>query len=186
VLHCTVLLPDNQTTIVGIISLKLSFSSILSRQTLHSIMMRQQSSVRVVMTFNVILSLVAIAVTNAWVTTTLPITTSTRTRTIATTKSGRRCRSVPSNIALSSSTEEVGFLHGQSSCFLPLAQLDQDYYAPRIIQVRYFYSYISMDCTHVPAHDMAPALTQQHPMPPPSPFRLLVPTLVLQKPTSWL
>lgn len=84
------------------------------------------------MTFNVILSLVIIAVANAWVTTTL-LTTSTRT--ITTTKSDRRCRSVPSNIALSSSTEEVGFLHGQSSCFLPLAQLDQDYYAPRIIQI---------------------------------------------------
>ena len=27
-------------------------------------------------------------------------------------------------------------LHGQNSCFLPLKQLDQDYYAPRIIQVR--------------------------------------------------
>ena len=98
--------------------------------------MRQQRSVRVIMTFNVILSLIVIGVANAWVTTTLPTTSS---RTIKTTKSGRRCRSVPSNIALSSSTEEVGFLHGQSSCFLPLAQLDQDYYAPRIIQVRYLY-----------------------------------------------
>ena len=102
------------------------FPTILNQ---HSTMMRQQS-----MTFNVILSLVIIAAANAWVTTTLPTTS---TWTIATTKSGRRCRSVPSNIALSSSTEEVGFLHGQSSCFLPLAQLDQDYYAPRIIQVRF-------------------------------------------------
>lgn len=29
-----------------------------------------------------------------------------------------------------------GSLHGQNSCFLPLKQLDQDYYAPRIVQVR--------------------------------------------------
>lgn len=28
-----------------------------------------------------------------------------------------------------------GNLHGQNSCFLPLKQLDQDYYAPRIIQI---------------------------------------------------
>ena len=30
----------------------------------------------------------------------------------------------------------VGGLHGDNSCFLPLKQLDQDYYAPRIVQVR--------------------------------------------------
>lgn len=30
----------------------------------------------------------------------------------------------------------VGGLHGENSCFLPLKQLDQDYYAPRIVQVR--------------------------------------------------
>jgi hypothetical protein len=30
-----------------------------------------------------------------------------------------------------------GSLHGMNSCFLPLKQLDQDYYAPRIIQVRF-------------------------------------------------
>lgn len=28
-----------------------------------------------------------------------------------------------------------GSLHGQNSCFLPLQQLDQDYYAPRIVQI---------------------------------------------------
>lgn len=28
-----------------------------------------------------------------------------------------------------------GSLHGQNSCFLPLKQLDQDYYAPRIVQI---------------------------------------------------
>lgn len=29
----------------------------------------------------------------------------------------------------------VGGIHGENSCFLPLTQLDQDYYAPRIIQI---------------------------------------------------
>eukprot|EP00531_Pseudo-nitzschia_arenysensis_P011511 CAMPEP_0116139802 /NCGR_PEP_ID=MMETSP0329-20121206/13503_1 /TAXON_ID=697910 /ORGANISM="Pseudo-nitzschia arenysensis, Strain B593" /LENGTH=215 /DNA_ID=CAMNT_0003634863 /DNA_START=77 /DNA_END=724 /DNA_ORIENTATION=+ len=29
----------------------------------------------------------------------------------------------------------VGGLHGENSCFLPLKQLDQDYYAPRIVQI---------------------------------------------------
>ena len=28
-----------------------------------------------------------------------------------------------------------GSLHGENACFLPIKQLDQDYYAPRIIQV---------------------------------------------------
>lgn len=38
---------------------------------------------------------------------------------------------------LQSSTDEdsVGNVHGQKSCFLPLKQLDQDYYAPRIVQI---------------------------------------------------
>jgi len=38
---------------------------------------------------------------------------------------------------LQSSTDgnQVGGLHGDNSCFLPLRQLDQDYYAPRIIQI---------------------------------------------------
>lgn len=32
-----------------------------------------------------------------------------------------------------------GCLHGENACFLPIKQLDQDYYAPRIIQVRAYY-----------------------------------------------
>mmetsp|Transcript_27171 Transcript_27171/g.63731 ORF Transcript_27171/g.63731 Transcript_27171/m.63731 type:complete len:224 (+) Transcript_27171:69-740(+) len=35
----------------------------------------------------------------------------------------------------SSADGKVGGLHGENSCFLPLKQLDQDYYAPRIIQI---------------------------------------------------
>ena len=30
----------------------------------------------------------------------------------------------------------AGNLHGDNACFLPLEQLDQEYFAPRIIQVR--------------------------------------------------
>ena len=36
----------------------------------------------------------------------------------------------------------AGSLHGEDSCFLPLKQLDQDYYAPRIVQVRQIVSYV--------------------------------------------
>ena len=35
-----------------------------------------------------------------------------------------------------SNSGTVGNLHGQSSCFLPLLQNDEDYIAPRIVQVR--------------------------------------------------
>jgi len=35
----------------------------------------------------------------------------------------------------SSAGGKVGGLHGENSCFLPLKQLDQEYYAPRIIQI---------------------------------------------------
>ncbi|KAG7353430.1 hypothetical protein IV203_002785 [Nitzschia inconspicua] len=35
----------------------------------------------------------------------------------------------------STPTMSTGSLHGQNSCFLPLKQLDQDYYAPRIVQI---------------------------------------------------
>ena len=33
------------------------------------------------------------------------------------------------------SLKVAGSLHGEQSCFLPLQQLDQDYYAPRIVQI---------------------------------------------------
>ena len=29
----------------------------------------------------------------------------------------------------------AGYLHGEGSCFMPIKQLDQDYYAPRIVQI---------------------------------------------------
>ena len=42
----------------------------------------------------------------------------------------------PSSLALPAS-RVAGSVHGQNSCFLPLKQLDQDYYSPRIVQVRH-------------------------------------------------
>lgn len=39
-------------------------------------------------------------------------------------------------LSLSANQATRGSLHGQDACFLPLEQLDQEYYAPRIIQVR--------------------------------------------------
>lgn len=76
------------------------------------------------------LSFVATAA-SAWIATgAAPIRSDTYDRTT------RRSLQTNTATALSSSTDNnVGFLHGQSSCFLPLAQLDQDYYAPRIIQI---------------------------------------------------
>ena len=41
-------------------------------------------------------------------------------------------------MTMSNSAGTVGNLHGQSSCFLPLLQNDEDYIAPRIVQVCIF------------------------------------------------
>lgn len=41
------------------------------------------------------------------------------------------------NFRLQSTADSIGGIHGENSCFLPLKQLDQDYYAPRIVQVRH-------------------------------------------------
>lgn len=35
----------------------------------------------------------------------------------------------------SSAAGNFGGLHGENSCFMPLSQLDQDYYGPRIVQI---------------------------------------------------
>lgn len=51
----------------------------------------------------------------------------------------RVSNNLKTNVALHASLQSTGNLHGQNSCFLPVEQLDQEYYAPRIIQVRRFY-----------------------------------------------
>eukprot|EP00539_Tryblionella_compressa_P003668 CAMPEP_0178745676 /NCGR_PEP_ID=MMETSP0744-20121128/7419_1 /TAXON_ID=913974 /ORGANISM="Nitzschia punctata, Strain CCMP561" /LENGTH=222 /DNA_ID=CAMNT_0020398869 /DNA_START=68 /DNA_END=736 /DNA_ORIENTATION=+ len=54
----------------------------------------------------------------------------------------RSFRLEPLNSAPSMS---LGSLHGQNSCFLPLKQLDQDYFAPRIVQIAGPYPGLSRD-----------------------------------------
>jgi len=43
---------------------------------------------------------------------------------------------------LSMSTTSLGGLHGENSCFLPLEQVDEEHYAPRIVQVCRCISYV--------------------------------------------
>lgn len=47
-------------------------------------------------------------------------------------------RTSMSNSALDSTANAAGNLHGQGACFLPLLQNDDEYIAPRIVQVRMF------------------------------------------------
>ena len=56
-----------------------------------------------------------------------PTTLSQLTRTYATSSTNMNAAVPPTT---------VGNLHGQGSCFLPLLQNDEDYIAPRIVQVR--------------------------------------------------
>src|SRR6056300_771079 len=44
-------------------------------------------------------------------------------------------QSTTTTVLHSSSATSGGSLHGQDSCFMPLKQLDQDYFAPRIVQI---------------------------------------------------
>jgi hypothetical protein len=48
---------------------------------------------------------------------------------------GRRSVERSLNSKLRSTPTMNGSLHGQNACFLPLKQLDQDYYSPRIVQI---------------------------------------------------
>ena len=52
----------------------------------------------------------------------------------------------------------AGSLHGDQSCFLPLKQLDQDYYAPRIIQIAGAYPGIT-------AEEIAAVSSEEAPVP---------------------
>jgi hypothetical protein len=54
-------------------------------------------------------------------------------------------RQAHSSSLRSAPTVLSGSLHGQNSCFLPLLQLDQDYFAPRIIQIAGGYPGLSRD-----------------------------------------
>lgn len=79
------------------------------------------------MRFSLFISLVSIAVSacHAWV---MPAAIGGT--------SSRATRHHASSTQLESSLGmAAGSKHGENSCFLPLEQLDQDYYAPRIVQV---------------------------------------------------
>lgn len=52
----------------------------------------------------------------------------------------------------------TGSLHGEQSCFLPLQQLDQDYYAPRIVQIAGAYPGIT-------AEEIAAVTSEEAPVP---------------------
>ena len=54
----------------------------------------------------------------------------------STTKSTTTSRSSLLQTSATTMNAAIGNLHGQSSCFLPLLQNDEDYIAPRIVQVR--------------------------------------------------
>ena len=77
--------------------------------------------------------------TNAWV---LPVPSTTVKSTPLPQGRTHSEHSTDSGVLLSSTSlaatpvQQTGNLHGQGSCFLPLQQLDQDFYAPRIVQVR--------------------------------------------------
>lgn len=49
------------------------------------------------------------------------------------------------NFALKATPVMSGNLHGQNACFLPLKQLEQDYYAPRIVQIAGAYPGLTRD-----------------------------------------
>ena len=48
---------------------------------------------------------------------------------------GRKSVERSLNTKLRSAPTMSGSLHGENACFLPLKQLDQDYYSPRIVQI---------------------------------------------------
>ena len=72
--------------------------------------------------FIVVLASIAVSACHAWI---MPGGTLTATRHSASTTT-----QLESSLAMA-----AGNKHGENSCFLPLEQLDQDYYAPRIVQV---------------------------------------------------
>jgi len=53
-----------------------------------------------------------------------------------------------------------GSLHGENSCFLPMKQLDQDYYAPRIIQIAGMYPGITREEYEAVSSEPAPEMGQ--------------------------
>mmetsp|Transcript_30987 Transcript_30987/g.35308 ORF Transcript_30987/g.35308 Transcript_30987/m.35308 type:complete len:215 (+) Transcript_30987:156-800(+) len=63
-------------------------------------------------------------------------------------------------ISVLKSPLSASILHGESSCFLPLAQLDQDYYAPRIIQIAGSYPGITAEEIQAVSSEPSPDMGQ--------------------------
>ena len=54
-------------------------------------------------------------------------------------------------------TKAYGNAHGENSCFLPLVQLDQDYYTPRIVQIAGTYPGLTVEEYEAVTSEPAPA-----------------------------
>ena len=50
---------------------------------------------------------------------------------------GKTPAQIDTKLSMSTSSSSIGAVHGENSCFLPLEQCDNEYYAPRILQVRH-------------------------------------------------
>mmetsp|Transcript_28887 Transcript_28887/g.35133 ORF Transcript_28887/g.35133 Transcript_28887/m.35133 type:complete len:231 (+) Transcript_28887:110-802(+) len=57
-------------------------------------------------------------------------------------------------------TKAYGNAHGENSCFLPLVQLDQDFYAPRIVQIAGTYPGLTVEEFEAVTSEPAPAAGQ--------------------------
>mmetsp|Transcript_27814 Transcript_27814/g.39123 ORF Transcript_27814/g.39123 Transcript_27814/m.39123 type:complete len:228 (+) Transcript_27814:163-846(+) len=71
--------------------------------------------------FLALLSVISISISDAWV---VPVTK----------YQGSHARTTSNDVSRKS-TMISGTKHGEGSCFMPLVQLDQDFFAPRIIQI---------------------------------------------------
>lgn len=61
---------------------------------------------------------------------------------------------------LSMSTTSLGGLHGENSCFLPLEQVDEEHYAPRIVQIAGVYPGITKEELSAVTSSPAPEMGQ--------------------------
>mmetsp|Transcript_20654 Transcript_20654/g.45122 ORF Transcript_20654/g.45122 Transcript_20654/m.45122 type:complete len:225 (-) Transcript_20654:744-1418(-) len=62
--------------------------------------------------------------------------------------------------AITSLKQAAGSLHGEQSCFLPLKQLDQDYYSPRIVQIAGAYPGLTVEEFNAVQSEEAPVSGQ--------------------------
>jgi len=63
-------------------------------------------------------------------------------------------------ISVSTNPLSASNVHGEASCFLPLAQMDQDYYAPRIVQIAGSYPGITAEEIQAVSSEPSPDMGQ--------------------------